>query len=517
MAGSLKKKIILSILGVFLMTLNYILHADLTSLAKNDPYPVFSSAGPVIDRFLLTGPINKLRNEDLFKDQRQFLFFSVSAFGQFADRGRNVQGESIYRRVPVQLGDLIGRWSTIGLMYGPLPLAQKRAPQLQQAREELLMITNPADPINDPANIDPNDRFGFFSIPLDYRKTGVRFSLSASLGCGFGVNFEGGVASINQVLRHLDNPFCRIPVCQDSEQMDRATLDFQFIDLTDFCTSPPGASPNGNDLSPEKLNINSDGDYVFPSPPLDKKKVQTFLTRNFVRIANEIELDITNFCAISADEIRMNLFWAKTIEYNRDSFEWAHFLIIPYFMVSGSVSPGQQKNEHKAFAPIFGNNKHPAIGGSAGLSIDFATTFQVGAEVGLTHFLKRNYFDLYIPTSRFQSGVFPYFTEAEVRPGTNTHFAFRMLVYHFVDNLSFHLHYHMIEHKPDTVSLIRPDPAFLVGQLEKTTAWRSHLFNLGTTYEILPNLGFGFLWQAPVIQRNAYRSSTLMFSVYAFF
>lgn len=483
-------------------------YGDLTSLAKNDPYPTFSAVDPVVERFLITRQIHHLRDEEIFVDRRDRLLFSVSPFGQFADKGRNLQGEAIFRRVPVQLGDLIGRWSAVGLLYGNIPNGEFRAPSIEQARDVLFpaFIGNPAAPINDGSKIDPNQRAGFFTIPIEYRKIGVRFSFSVALGCGFGVNFEGGVASISQRVRHTDQPFCKAPVCTDlvTTVTPFTCLDFQFLDLTNF------VPPTGTEDIPD------DQEFQFMDP-FTKENVINSLTSQFAKIAREIRLDINDFCQISAEELRVNLFWVKVLEYYRDSYIWPHMAIIPYFMLSGSFSPGRQKDEHKAFAVYFGNNKHAALGGSAGVSLDFAETIQVGAEVGYTHFFKHNYFDLRVPTSRFQSGVFPYFTNASIRPGGNTHFALRMLAYHFFYNLSLHLHYHIVDHKPDTIELATHDPAFFPDELEKTTGWRNQSINVGATYDILPNFGVGMLWQAPVIQRNSYRSTTIMFTVYAFF
>jgi hypothetical protein len=43
--------------------------------------------------------------------------------------------------------------------------------------------------------------------------------------------------------------------------------------------------------------------------------------------------------------------------------------------------------------------------------------------------------------------------------------------------------------------------------------WQSHVINVGFTYDISPNVALGFLWQAPVYQKSAYRATTLMGSV----
>ena len=45
--------------------------------------------------------------------------------------------------------------------------------------------------------------FGYVSVPLKYRKKGIRWDVEAQICGDFGFQFEGGVVEISQVLRSM--------------------------------------------------------------------------------------------------------------------------------------------------------------------------------------------------------------------------------------------------------------------------------------------------------------------------
>jgi hypothetical protein len=497
-----------SIISGFLAT--YV-HADITSIAKNDPYPMFTAVDPLVDRLLIRDKVCRLRNEYNYRDAKSCAMISASVFEQTAVTGKNIKGESIYRRVPVQLGDLTGRWGLIPLMMGTLPQGATLPAQLQSAKVAIFGAAAPT-----PYNVDPNQRCGYLSFPLKYVKRGLRVSWSADFVCGFGLNIEGGVSSLRQNVFDLPAPWCADPLC-DTIGTPTPSMDYQWIDLTAFEINPPS-----NELPIFQTTLT---DCVVNCVPcqnimgVSTTAIQQNLSRPFATIACQMGLDIDSYSGVSSDEWRFNLYWHRFLEYYRDSYEWAHVAVIPLLMLSGSVSPGIVKDEHKAFQPYFGNNGHPAIGGTAGLYLDFADTLQVGAEFSYTYFFGKDYTDLRIPNSHYQTTVYPFFTNARVKPGQNNSFSLRALAYHFLDSLSICVQYNKVEHKPDSIRLLTLDPvgAFLPDELEAVSEWTNSNLNASATYDILPNFGVGFLWQAPVRQRNSYKATTLMFTAYGFF
>lgn len=455
------------LLAAYCLLANAQVHA-LSSLAKNDPYPVYSSLDP--HTFLYTHEKLRIKDPELAKRKKDNVGISLSPFGQNADRGRDVDG------VRSPLGDLTGNWGMIPLMYGPIPDGKTMAPTLQTALDNLFPGVAPGD-LNDSTKIDPNQQFGYFSVPLKYRKRGVRFELMADIYAGFGVSLQTGVVSMTQT-------------------------NTGFVDLT-VCTP---------------------SDCQFDPAPLTGQNVEKFLMSELKTIAKEIKLDICDYCQTSIEEVRINLFWRRGFELNHDDEDWPGFLLIPFFTIGGTVSPGDENRIsegglNKAFALPFGNNDHSGIGFTTGLNIDFIESIEIGAEVGMTYFFQRNFEKFRVPTSVFQTSIYPFTTDVSIRPGYNWHFGAKIASFHFLERLSGYFQYIQMEHKQDDIKLRKceDEGIFLPTQLEKVSGFKSKFIDVALNYDISPNIGLGMFWQAPITQRNSYRSSTIMLSFNASF
>jgi len=435
------------------------LHANLSSLTRNDGYPVFTTLDP--HTFLQTKQKLKYKDPDFAEQKHDLVSLSISPFGQNADRGKDITGKEC-----VPLSDLTGRWNILALLFGKIPAGQELPPTLQKAFDELFPGV-PEGTLNDCTKIDPEEEFGFMCFPLKYRKRGVRFELQANLVAGFGLSFQTGLASIRQTVTAIIDHTCAFKK-----------------------------------------------DCPFNPEPLTDVQIKENLTNNIKKIAQEICLNICDFCETSAEELRLNLFWRYAYELNRDKPDWPHVLFVPFFEIGGSFSPGREKKPSEAFGVPFGNNGHSALGATAGFNFDFIDTIEIGAEVGLTHFFDNDFENFFVPTSEFQSSIFPFRTNVTVSPGLNWHFAAKLAAYHFLEHLSMWFQYVVIEHKPDSITLKKCDEAFLPEVLEKESSWKLKVANIGFNYDISPNIGLGFLWQAPLSQRGTYRSTTLMGSVY---
>lgn len=440
----------------------------LSSLAKNDPYPVFSSLDP--HTFLYTHEKLRVKDPEFAKRKRDNVGISLSPFGQNADRGRDING------VRAPLGDLTGNWGMIPLLYGPIPDGKTMTPTLQTALENLFPGVAPGD-LNDGTKIDPYQQFGYFSVPLKYRKRGVRFDLQADIYAGFGLSLQTGIVSMSQT-------------------------NTGFVDLT-ICTP---------------------SDCQFDPAPLTGQNVEKYLMSQLDTIAKEIKLDICDYCEASIEEVRINLFWRRGFELNHDEEDWPSFLLIPFFTIGGTVSPGSENRIsaggfNRAFALPFGNNDHNGIGFTTGLNIDFIESIEIGAEVGATYFFKRNFEKYRVPTSVYQSGIYPFTTDVSIQPGFNWHFGAKISAFHFLQRLSGWLQYIQMEHKEDDIKLRKceDEGIFLPRQLEKISGFKAKFIDVGLNYDISPNIGLGMFWQAPITQRNSYRSSTIMLSFNATF
>jgi hypothetical protein len=467
------------------------IHA-LSSLAKNDPYPVFSLLYE--HEYLLTKKLLLAENDNRADERGDIFSISVAGFFQNADRGKPADGciiiepttdnsisscnNNVSTTVPscdnvtVPLLDIGGRTAMIPLIFGHLPAGQSWGPKLTDARNNLYNNPAPDADITVENDIDPSEFFGYFSFPAAYKKRGMRLDLEALLLCGFGLHFQAGFASICQIAKPR-------------------------INLTCSPHTPCEFCPTTSAVNVENVN--------------------DFLMDRFECIAREIDLNIANFQKTSADEIRLQLFWRDAYRLNLDRVEWLQMHVIPYIEGGFSFSPGRARNTNEFYGLPFGNNKHTAAGFTAGLDLNFIGTIQVGGAFGFTHFFDRDFDCFRLPTSKFQQNIFPFRTSVNVQPGNNLHFEGIILSRHFLDKLSIFFQYINLEHQPDCIKLNTPDPAFLPDILARKTGFKVKLANIGFTYDFTPHFSIGFLWQAPWFQRNAYRSTTVMFGVMGVF
>ncbi len=476
-----QKKLSCSLLTLLIIILTIVtipIHADLSTLAKNDPLPMFTTLN-LDDALLLTKDYLYYIDDESADKKHNRVSLSISPFAQSADRGKTIRGSDACPPAPVPpcdptltdtpLGDLTGRTSMIALLYGAFPNGVTTYPGgptgfLSTAFQNLLCSTpeNPADCLleqghyNDAINIDPNQLFGYFSFPLKYRKRGVRFEMAGRFYKNFGLRIQTGFSQIRQVREGT-------------------------VNLTT-------------------------GDFGI----LTGAMVDTFLMDQLDNIAKDIGINLCNFIETSMEDVRLNLFWRQAFEINQEADnDWARFLLIPYCEISASGSPVKKQHYDHLFSVPFGDNTHPSTGFTAGLNFNFLETIEIGGDVTWTHFFAKD-FCRPIPNSRFQTNLFPFKADVRVQPGDNWHFCARMSAYHFIDKLSMFFEWYVLDHQQDHICLKEPDPAFLPGVLECTTSFKVKLGNAGFNYDLSPNIGIGFLWQIPFSQRNAYRSSTLM-------
>jgi len=472
---------------IILCTLENLSHAlSSNAIHGHDAYPLFSTADP--HEFLYREERTRLKDllenlEDEENNISKHISLAITAFGQNSDRGRNFKNESIY------LGDIGGRWSMIGLLYGDPPNGQNLPPALQEAKGNLFPILAGA-PLTDPRYFDQEQQFGFFSIPVVYRKRGVRLEILLKLIKDFGIQMQFGIADICQI---VDDTCKDVPdVCTATN----ALYTYGFKNLTNSETAPEELTGESGTITKEQVNENL------------MKKIQP--------IAQEIGLNICSWNKCSIEDARFNFFWRHAFEVNTsDKSKWSSFFLIPFFVVGFTAPAGERKDPTIAFALPFGNNEHNTIGLKGGLNIDFTETVEIGFELGFSHFFGKEFCNFFVPTNRFQSGIYPFKTKVKVCPGNNYHLGLKMSAHHFLGNLSFYFQYLFVSHKEDEITLCKFNDEFKPDFLKKYSYWKTQFANMGFNYDISPNISLGILWQAPISQRNAYRSSTVMASFIA--
>ena len=452
---------------------------------RTDPFPLYTALDP--HTFNTTRHRQIIHGRPIDKAPPEWVTLSLTAFGQAADSTRVPCGGSVGPSptleptcVDIPLGDIDGRWDMIALLYGRLPRDQTLGPILTEAFQALFPELQPGQIDDDLAfDIDQvfyrrssNQTFGFFSNALKYRKYGVRWDFEAQLICDFGFQFQGGLADITQTLTRR-------------------------LDLTDSCTF---------------LELDDCNPTIITG-----KQVKRFLMDKVNDIGRELCLDVCSFHEISLEDLYFCLYWrhAHEINFTRDP-SWARFLVIPFIRIAGSAPSGRTKDQAVMFSVPFGNNGHPSINANAGINIDFTETIEIGGEVGYSHFFARDICGMHIPTSTYQTGIFPFKATVNVQPGDTWYAAGKLSAYHFIDRLNFWAQWVLVKHKPDTIRLLDCDPAFITAKCP-TSEWYVQFINAAFTYDCSPNISLGAAWQFPIKWERAYKSNTVLFSFIASF
>ncbi len=494
--------ITLLVIGSF----HHISGASWPSNARNDPFPPHGAEDP--QYFLYEREKQLIFGMPDEKGTPERVMISLSAFGQNAIKAKTLSGTYCKRALTntcdvctnpiflanptfdattpfcmndVELGDIDGRWNLLGLLAGEIPQGATVPPLLLAALNTIfpgfqagtVTTSNIEIPTNNTSSTFCGPTYGFVSVPLKYRKRGLRWNVEAQICSDFGFQFLGGVVEISQVL----NP------C--------------FVNLT--------TGDNQKSCGGQTINISD---------------INCTLFDQLTPLLRQLGIDVCNFTKWGLEDLYLSLYWrhAHPINFNRD-LSWARFLLIPFIRIGGSFATGHPKDPSLQFSLPFGNNGSHSVNLNAGLNFDFSETVEVGGEVGYSHFFKKDFDNYRMPTNVLQSGIFPFATSVSIQPGDSAYFAAKLAAYHFLDRLSFWAQWVYIHHRKDHITLLNNDPAFIAVDDENprakcpNTVWRVQLGNFAFTYDISPNIAFGFLWQQMFHVRNAYNSTTAMFTL----
>lgn len=474
----------------------------LSNLTNNDPFPIFSTKAPY--RFMTNNEKWNILTGDDAKPET--LLGAVSVFRQSANCGRNFDKE----RVP--LGDLKGKWNMLALTYDPTTALVSETiqtftelgdrPDLQPpfTQEEVSTITNSCIPLLiDPCSSDTNENLGFFSVPGQYRKNGVRFDANLQLGCDVGLSFNMGVADIK-------NQAC------------------DFVTECPETVTCPGVTSEGAVTTCTLFEVDC----------TCLQYVDYELMRKLQQIACELNLNIDDYQKTGIEDVRLGAYWRHLFvtggacndksQTPADPANHPCCIFMPFVSLEGGIPFPEQIDPRILFAVPLGNNGHGSVGMTAGFNMIYHTWIEFGSEIGFTHFFPQTFCDLPFPTQELQTGLLPFSIDACIEPGNNWHFGATMTTPYFLPHLSFYAQYLFVNHNPDMVTILqdlRPESVlqnpdkreFLIKKYERESKWDAQLVNVALNYEFCPEITVGMAWQLPLRGRNTFRSMTVLFSI----
>lgn len=470
--------------------------AGYSNLTKNDPYPVYTALYPYT--FLTNNERDFLKGIEPIHNQEWFCL-SLSPFRQSAVFGRDINKKK------TNLGDLLGNWNMLALFYPGMNASggTNSTNVVQSALLSALGLTDNAvtttcSGLFDPSKTDTKHEFGFFDVPIKYRKYGIRMELDVQLFCDLGIQLLAGVSDTIQTATFND--------------LTCIAVGTQCDIVEDAC--PPATT---NATCP-RCCCNIDNQITCDCKRLVIQKIM----RQKDIIAKTLCLGIKNFSHRGLEDTRISLYWRHLFAVNQELERFPYFILMPFFAFEVTLPSGHKIDPNCLFALPSGNNGHTGIGFSSGLNFDFVETIEIGIQASMTTWNSRCYRSFPVPVNELQAGMFPYKADLTIKPGTNWTFSALMHARHFLDWLSVWAQWVVVTHGRDQfcTAQILPfnatdttPPVPLLNKLSDESKWHSHVMNVGATYDISPNIALGLLWQAPLSQRNAYRSTTIMGSI----
>jgi len=542
-------------LVLFLLVYNKQIEANLANLTSNDPYPLFSSIFPY--SYLTDRQKSQLMQFEYAYPVSRFRI-NATGYRQSANFGRNRQRDA------VNLGDVPnGRWNMLSFFWDPVLRQQLfSALNIKFTPEALMTDCNPpmdqfCGPITDtadscfciltqPEKSDPNKEFGFFTIPMLYRKYGVRFEseliLFDSCYYAIGIRAQGGVANITQrVLGFVDltcqalgtacpiaspgiintppTPVAQMPPAVAVPYVNQATNPIPPCPAQTPCVPVGPTTPIDCVELPQTFTPCDTGTLCFSYDAPVKKLVTENVMKKKNIITDFFGLNINSFDKVDLEDFRMILFWRQIFVINEEDEFYPRLIFMPWAEAGAVLPLGKQRNLSKPFSLPTGNNDHVSTGLTAGFTLGYLDTIDLNFSAGFTRFFEREYCGYRLPTHPKESGIFPYTADVNIRPGSTWQFGASMNAYRFLGNLSFWAEYEIVQHRHDEIEVCRSfipstskyfKQGFLVELAEDLTKWEVQMFSMAFNYDLSPYLTAGVLWQAPVKTRNAYRSGTFL-------
>ncbi|MDR3647430.1 MAG: hypothetical protein P4L22_07845 [Candidatus Babeliales bacterium] len=514
----------------------------ITTLNKTDPAPIFTCDFPYDYLYVNEKEFKKGRTN--YDDPLCFNFV-VSPFYQRANNGKDLNGNY------AQLGDIGGKLNILAFLpfsdptHPDLPKGYEFTQEMLDDRDNLLGCIRLAYNYNGTSGVPtftpPNateaiplpiaeqlktveglislqdtgrtvdqELFGFFSVPIKYRKYGVRFETNAKLFADVGVTAQTGVAKISQVAVFYDQINCPLP-----QQCIPGTVN------TPNCAT---CIPSGTNLSQPQALVTLDNPFQTQPdssgvvPDNAWYEILNCLSRDVMNrlqdLAASTNNGLCNFNKTSIEDLHVELFWRRAFEIQTPSINECLTcgLFIPFASFGADIPTAAKSHPDQFLSVPFGNNGHYALRFNAGFTFDFTQTIEFGGHAGLAYFLPRKHEEYRMPNNMFQAAMYPFKTAVEVKPGATWHVGLVMNAYSFMDCLSFWGEYLYISHEHDKIRLLNPDNAFKPGLLECQSPWSAQVINLALNYDVSRNFKVGAVMQLPVQEKHAYKTSTYMIS-----
>jgi hypothetical protein len=381
---------------------------------------------------------------------------NLSPFYQHATGARDKTG----KKVP--LGDRLGRWDMLAILFGDMDAAPTSKP-FNATNYSTLFTTSykaHAAGITESSFNGIKQADGAYSVEIDYEKVGFRFELDAALTAGFGLTIKSGVVDYKQT-----------PTFTDKSVAAAGTA------LGDF------------------LN--------------DTLMTQT--TRE--AIASDLGLNLDRYQTTAFEDTFAQLYWSNRFKLKNEERE--HIVtVVPYIGVGVWIPTGKKKNQDRAFSLPTGHDGFWGLMLEGAINFNFPGTVLVNFGAGITFFETKTLCGQRVPNHKDQFGIIPWKAKIKRQFGPAWNFTASVIGEKIIDELSVYFDYLYCKHERDSITIKEETTArnelFLPKKMEEESLWKSQMIQLGFNYQITPNLSFGAAGQTHISGRRVYKTHTVL-------
>lgn len=401
-------------------------------------------------------------------------------------------------------GNVWGPWNMAGLFLNdnprpvtkPFVFYQQSKGILRNLRNDPAGLKYSRDYTTD-ATFNPDEdsfkAFQYQDVNIKYEKMGLRGQISFDLGVGLGINVKGGIVNMR------NRPY-------------------------NFILQPAFASNAG-------LSTNTDATGAAPAAPSAEQQAQALkiyeatMGENARRsLLKEIGFDTREFSLTDLEDLYGNFYWHVPIKIHEQGEHV--FSIVPYLSVGASLPLGQERNYNKIYAVVNGSDGFAGLTAEGAIALDFPKMMQLSAGGGLTVYNTRTLTGYHVPTSDFQSGLYPWTTSITRQPGPVWYMNISMKADDImskkdVPNFSVYFDYIYAEHLRDTVRVKEPNAAFAQyfkpEMLERDSLWKAQMLHAGIKCGLSKNIYLAFSAQGTIGGSRTYRPTTILGGLIASF
>ncbi len=367
--------------------------------------------------------------------------------------------------------------------------------------------------------------FGAFSLPIQYRKSGMRFEVNLNCWDYVQFTFQGGFANIKQFFKNtIASQTSTSTTCAATGQT--AYGPYSISDVETICPSG-GTTPQP--LS--ELYYTLARAATVPPDPFEPDTTaqgifNDWISDNLDNLLSStcgINQGLCNFDEYSAEDLRFYItfqcpfdptcFNGKCDEHEDDN-DWPDMVFTPFIWAGGTAPVAKKTDYNQLLSLAFGNNGHASVGAGGGMTFDFAEAVEVGFDGGFTYFFTKCE-NRPFPTHPLQRVVYPFRTDINTKPGINWNFRALLNAYQFMKHCSFWFTYEIVEHRKDCFTVCDSTKAqyFYPDVLTCISDWRAQFFNAALVFDFQPSFQASLAWQQPISPRNAYYPVSIVASV----